>query len=203
SSLRATPSQWTVAGRSVSYVIIVANHDDNCGAADFTLAPVAPQGWTATLSHSVLTINAGASKSVKLTLTPPENVADGLFSFDVTTTHGATSALTDTTSGNIAVVSSLAVNTSMDAPVFSAPGTALATVNVNLSGVPVAKAIVQLTITRPDGKVRKIRARTASNGNARFQYRVSKRFPLGAYQVSATASFRGLEGGTNASFLLQ
>jgi Gametolysin peptidase M11 len=202
-SLGAAPSQWTVSGKSVSYVITVANHDENCGPANFVLAPVAPPGWSAALSKPVLTLGAGESKTTTLTLTPPANVADGIFSFDVTASHGADAALNDTASGNIAVVSSLAVNASMDAPVFSLPGTAFATVNVNLSGVPISRARVQVTITRPDGKVRRIRVRTDPTGNARFKYRLSKRFPLGTYQVSATASSRGLAGSTNASFLLQ
>jgi hypothetical protein len=48
-----------------------------------------------------------------------------------------------------------------------------------------------------------VRVRTDAAGNARFRYRLGKRFPLGNYQVSATATSRGLDGGTNASFLLQ
>jgi hypothetical protein len=203
SSLGATPSQWTVSGKAVSFVISVVNHDSNCGPADFTLAPVVPQGWTATLSNSVLTISSGANKTTLLTLVPPDNVLDGSFNFEVTATHNSDPALTATASGSIAVVSSLAVNASMDAPVFSVPGIAIATVNVTLSGVPIARARVKLAITRPDGKVRKVRVRTDPNGIARFKYRLSKRFPVGTYQVSATAASRGLVGSTNASFLLQ
>jgi hypothetical protein len=155
------------------------------------------------LTHSVLTINSGASKTTTLTITPPASVVDGTYNFDVTATHHADPALTDKTSGVIAVVSSLAVNASLDAPVFSVPGIAVATVNVNLSGIPIAKARVRLTITRPDGRIRKARVRTDRNGIATFKYRLNKRFPLGTYQVSATATSRGLDGSTNASFLLQ
>jgi M6 family metalloprotease-like protein len=203
SSLGATPSQWTVSGKSLSYVMTVVNHDSNCTAANFTLAPIVPQGWTATLSNPVLTINSGTNKSTTITITPPANIMDGTYNFDVTATHDADPALTDTTSGAIAVVSSLAVNASIDAPVFSVPGIAIATVQVDLSGVPVTKARVRLTITRPDGKIRNVNVRTDPNGIARFKYRLTKRFPPGTYQVSATASSRGLDGSTNASFLLQ
>jgi hypothetical protein len=203
SSLGATPSQWTVSGRSVSYVITVINEDTHCGPANFTLVPVVPPGWTAVLSNPVLTINSGAGKSTTLTITPPANIADGMFNFDITATHDGDPALVDTISGSIAVVSSLSVNASMDAPVFSVPGIAVATVNVNLGGIPIAKARVRLLITRPDGKVRKVRVRTGPNGIAMFKYRLNKRFPVGTYQVSATASARGLDGSTSASFLLQ
>ena len=203
SSLGVTPSQWTVSEKSVSYAITVENHDSNCGQANFALAATVPQGWTATLTHPVLTINSGATKTTMLTITPPANTVDGTFGFDITATHNADPALTDTVSGAIAVVSSLAVNASMDAPVFSVPAVAIATVNVNLSGTPIAKARVWLTITRPDGRVRKVRVRTDPNGIAKFKYRLNKRFPLGTYQVSAAASFRGLDGSTNANFLLQ
>jgi hypothetical protein len=203
SSLGATPSQWTVSGKAVSYAITVMNHDSNCGPADFTLAPVVPQGWTATLTKPILTVNAGATKTTAVTITPPPNIVDGTFSFDITTTHNSDPGLTDTASGAIAVVSSLAVNASMDAPVFSVPGIAKAMVNVTLSGIPIARARVQLTITRPDGRVRKVRVRTDPNGIATFKYRLNKRFPTGTYHVSATASSRGLDGSTSASFLLQ
>jgi hypothetical protein len=202
-ALGPTASQWTTSAQPVSYVVTVVNQDSNCGAADFTLAPVVPQGWTATLSSSVLTINSGASKTALLTLTPPENASDGIFNFSVTATHSADLALTDTAVGAVAVVSSLAVNASMEAPAFSVPGIAFGTVNVNLAGLPIAKARVQLAITRPDGKVRKVRARTDANGIATFRYRLSRRFPRGIYQVSASATSRGLDGSTIASFLLQ
>ncbi len=202
-SLGLTLSQWTVSGKPVSFAITVENHDSNCGAATFALAPTVPQGWTATLTNPVLTINSGATKISTLTITPPGNALDGTFSFDITATHNADPALTDTASGAIAVVSSLAVNAAMDAPVFRVPAIAVATVNVNLSGAPIAKARVQLTITRPDGRVRKVRVRTDPNGIAKFKYRLNKRFPLGTYQVSAAASSRGLDGNTNATFLLQ
>ena len=56
---------------------------------------------------------------------------------------------------------------------------------------------------RLDGKERKVRVRADAGGNARFKYRLSKRFPLGNYQITATASARGLDGSTSTSFLLQ
>jgi hypothetical protein len=203
SSLGATPSGWTVSGKPLGFAITVKNHDSNCAPASFALAPIVPQGWTATFTHPVLTINSGASKTTILTITPPANVLDGTFNFDVTATHNADAALTDTVAGSVGVVSSLAVNASMDAPLFSVPGIAIATVSVNLSGIPIAKARVQLTITRPDGRIRKVRVRTDSIGVARFKYRLNRRFPVGTYQVSATATARGLDGSTNASFSLQ
>jgi hypothetical protein len=203
SALGAAPTQWTVSGKSVSYVVTVLNRDSNCGAKNFTLAPVVPQGWSAALSNAILTINSGATRSSRLTVTPPANVTDGTYSFGVTVTHNDDPALSDTASGAIAVVSSLALNASVESPVFSVPGIAVATVNVDLSGLPVRKARVLFTITRPDGKVRKIRVRTNGDGVAKLKYRLSKRFPLGTYQVSASATAGGLNGSTSASFLLQ
>jgi hypothetical protein len=196
-------NQWTFAGRSVTYSVTVVNHDSNCGAANFTLAPLVPQGWTATLTNPVLTINSRGKKTTTLTITPPANVADGNYNFDVVATHNDDPALTGSAQGAVAVVSSLAVSASLDAPAFSVPGKAIATVNVNLGGIPIAKARVLLTITRPDGKVRQIRVRTKANGIATFKYRLFRRFPLGTYQVSATVTSSGLGGSTNASFLLQ
>jgi hypothetical protein len=202
-TLGSSKNPWTVAGKSVSYPVKVVNHDENCGAADFTLTPVLPQGWTATLKSPVLSIDSGADKSTTLTLTPPMNVADGMHNFDVTATPNTDPALADTSSGSIAVVSSLAVNASMDAPVFGAPSLALATVTVNLNGAPVAKARVRITITRPDGRLRKAVARTNRDGVAMFKYRLRRRNPVGAYAISATARASGLEGNANMNFLLQ
>ena len=202
-ALRSMPNQWTVPGKSATYAVTVGNQDSNCGPANFTLTPVVPQGWTATLTSSVIAINSGATKTTTLTITPPSNAADGAHDFAVTATHSNDNTLADTASGAIAVVSSLAVNASMEAPVVSVPGLAVATVNVNVSGVPIANARVLLMITRPDGRVRNVRVRTNRYGIATFRYRLNKRFPLGAYQVSAVATASGLNGSTNASFLLQ
>jgi hypothetical protein len=202
-TLGSSKNSWTVAGKSVSYPVTVVNHDENCGAADFTLTPLLPQGWTATLKSPVLSIDSGASKTVTLILKLPMDVADGLHNFDVTATHNTDPALADTSSGSIVVVSSLAVNASMDAAVFGAPGIALATVTVNLNGAPVAKARVRITITRPDGRLRKAVARTDRDGVAKFKYRLRRRNPVGAYAISATARASGLEGNANMNFLLQ
>ena len=203
STVGSTPTKWTVSGKSVSYAVTVLNQDSNCGSRNFTLTPVVPQGWTAALTHPTLTIDSGATKATTLTVTPPANIADGTYQFDITIAHSDDPALAGTASGVIAVVSSLAVSASMDAPVLSVPTIAVATVNVDLSGLPVSRASVLLTITRPDGKVRHARVRTNRHGVATFKYRLNKRFPLGSYQVSAIARAGGLNGSTNASFLLQ
>ncbi|MGH7927904.1 MAG: hypothetical protein ACREQV_08935, partial [Candidatus Binatia bacterium] len=203
STLGSPPNQWTVSGKSVSYGVTVLNQDSNCGPKNFTLTPVVPEGWTAALTKPILTIDSSATKTTTLTVTPPANVTDGTYNFDIIVTHSDDPALSDTTSGAIAVISSLAVNAAVDSPVFNVPGIAVATVNVDLSGLPVRKARVLFTITRPDGKVRRVRVRTDRNGVAKLKYRVNKRFPLGTYQVSASATAGGLSGHTDANFLLQ
>jgi Gametolysin peptidase M11 len=202
-SLSASQNGWTLSGKPLAFAVTVTNQDSNCGPASFTLASVVPQGWSAIFADPVLTINAGANKTTTLTITPPARVLDGTFDFDVTATHDDDPALTDTASGNVGVVSSLAVNAAMDAPAFSAPAIATATVAVDLSGAPIAKAPVIFTITRPDGRIRRARVRTDHTGTARFRYRLSKRFPLGTYQVSASAAARGLDASTQLSFLVQ
>jgi hypothetical protein len=198
-----TASQWTVSGRPVSFVVEILNHDNNCGPAAFTLQASLPSGWSGNLSQPLLTINSGSSKSAVLTLIPPNDVADGAFPFEVTVRHNEDPALEDTASGSIAIVSSLTVSAVMEAAPAARPGIAVAHVTVNLRGLPMAKARVQLVITRPDGRERKVRVRTDAAGSARFKYRLNKRFPLGNYQITATASARGLDGSTTTSFLLQ
>ncbi len=82
-----------------TYNLTIANNTPE--AQTFTFAPTAPQGWTATASPTAearaqtVTIDAGATGTVKVTATPPETVEEGSYPIDVAVTaaNGATGSI--------------------------------------------------------------------------------------------------------------
>jgi len=79
-----------------TYNLTIANNTPE--EQTFTFAPTAPQGWTATASPTAearaqtVTIDAGATATVKVTATPPETAEQGSYPIDVAVTaaNGAT-----------------------------------------------------------------------------------------------------------------
>lgn len=91
-SLELTPSeaQWVEPGTPVIYTASVTNHDDaTCPTSSFELSSSFPNGWSAALGASSLTLAPGASASSTLEVTSATTAADGFYDVTATTRHGA------------------------------------------------------------------------------------------------------------------
>jgi len=73
-------STWLAAGSSYSYTVSVTNKDSSgCTSSSFSLSPVKPSGWTASLGSTSLSLAPGASASTSLKVTSPSSAADGFY----------------------------------------------------------------------------------------------------------------------------
>jgi len=114
---RATPvlalspsSQSGAAGSTRSYTVALTNRDNSyCSASSFSLANVAPSGWTGTLSPSTLSVAPGAAGSATLALTSPATATAATYSATVNVSDAASS--THTISGSVAYVVPMATCT--------------------------------------------------------------------------------------------
>jgi hypothetical protein len=80
-SVSPAQSSWLPAGSSFSYSVNVTNRDSSaCASSSFSLAPIRPSGWSASLGTSSLTLAAGASGSTSLNVTSPSGAANGFYS---------------------------------------------------------------------------------------------------------------------------
>ncbi len=55
----------------VTYTLAVTNNDTACATSSFTRNAAVPTGWTAEFASGPLSINAGATVSTTLSVTPP------------------------------------------------------------------------------------------------------------------------------------
>ncbi|MBN1547714.1 MAG: hypothetical protein JW902_13775 [Syntrophaceae bacterium] len=99
-----------------------------------------------------------------------------------------------------ATVSSLDFTLSTDKTTYSAGQSALITATVQQGSTPVAKAEVNLRITKPDGTVVSYTGTTDRNGSAIFRYRIGKKDPVGLYQATAVATKDSESADATASF---
>jgi len=74
-------STWLAAGSSYTFTVSVTNKDSSgCTSSSFSLSPVKPSGWTASLASTSLSLAPGASASTSLKVTSPSTAADGFYS---------------------------------------------------------------------------------------------------------------------------
>jgi len=82
-SVSVSPGQstWLAAGSSYTFTVSVTNKDSSgCTNSSFSLSPVKPSGWSASLGSTSLSLAPGASASTTLKVTSPSTAADGFYS---------------------------------------------------------------------------------------------------------------------------
>jgi len=73
-------STWLAAGGSFSYTVSVTNKDSSaCSSSSFSLSPVKPSGWSASLGSASLSLAPGASANTTLKITAPSSATDGFY----------------------------------------------------------------------------------------------------------------------------
>lgn len=204
-ALSPSQSQWVPAGSIVTYTVSVTNNDNaGCTASTFNLQTTAPVGWGAAFAASTLNLSPGASVSTTMTVTSPVLTADGFYTIGVAATNSSNSVYTASTSATYVVVSSLNVSVSTDKPSYIRNQTVTITAVVSGDGLPAAGANVTFTITKPNGAKVTGTATTGSSGSAVYQYRPSRKDPIGTYQITINANLgNAIFGSGGASFTVQ
>jgi len=204
-ALSPSQSQWVQAGTAVTYTVSVTNYDNGgCAPATFALQAAAPAGWTVAFNAATLTLSPGAAGSVTMTVTSPTTAIDGFYTIGVTATNSGASAYTASTAATYVVVTSLNVTVSTDKASYSRNQSVTITTVVTANGSPVAGAAVTVTVTKPGGKRATGTATTGANGAAVYQYRISRKDPVGTYGIGANANLNNAIFGSGSwSFTVQ
>ena len=204
-ALSPSQSQWVKAGTAVTYTVSVSNNDNGgCTASSFNLQATGPTGWTAAFAASTLTLSPGTSASTTLTITSPASATDGFYTIGVTATNSGAPAYAASASVTYVVVSSLSVVVSTDKPSYTRNQSVSVTATVSGNGSSAANASVTFTITKPGGAKVTGTASTGTNGAAVYKYRLSRKDPIGTYQITVDANLNNaVFGSGSGSFTVQ
>jgi len=207
-SLSPSQSAWVTAGTMVPFTVAVKNNDRSaCSTSTFSVAGIAPTGWSAALTSPALSLSPGGSASTTLQVASPTGTADGFYTVVASATN--TGAPTYTASGSAtyvigtAPVSTLTVTTNQ---VSYLPGQTVNITAKDLSGTsPLSGASITVTITKPNGSQVTLSSTTGSNGVATTSYKLKHRDPAGTYTVGASTSGSGNAAtvGATTSFTVQ
>jgi hypothetical protein len=86
-------STWLAAGSNYTFTVSVTNKDSSgCTSSSFSLSPVKPSGWTASLGNTSLSLAPGASASTTLKVISPSSAADGFYSVGSSATANSRTA---------------------------------------------------------------------------------------------------------------
>ncbi|WP_332821922.1 Ig-like domain-containing protein [Pseudomonas sp.] len=159
-------STWLAAGSSYTFTVSVTNKDSSgCTSSSFSLSPVKPSGWTASLASTSLSLAPGASASTSLKVTSPSTAADGFYSVGSSAT-----ANTRTASGTASFVIDNPTSSTNRAPKALSDSALL----TSLTAVNIA---VLANDSDPDGDALKIvaftqggKGKVSLNSNGTLQY---------------------------------
>jgi len=86
----APTSQWTDAGKALSYSVSITNQDStSCASSSFSLAGSLPAGFTQTPASTSVSLAPGASSSVTVQVTSSTTTTSGTYSFTELVTNTA------------------------------------------------------------------------------------------------------------------
>jgi hypothetical protein len=150
-----------------------------------------------------LTLNPGQTGTVSMAKNVPANVLAGIYAVDAKADDGTNAA-----SGlaNVTVTTPPAVTASISTPssTYAVRQTVLVTATVLYGVIPIAGASVKFTMNQPGGGNITKNVTTNSNGNAVWSYKIGPKSPLGAYSVTALATYSSQTVTSNtATFTVQ
>jgi Gametolysin peptidase M11/NPCBM-associated, NEW3 domain of alpha-galactosidase len=196
--------QAVAAGTSVSYGVTVTNNDSSaCGGSNFALQASVPSGWTTTLGAGSLLVNPGASALTTLSVTSTATASVSTYAVGASAINSAASQYAAAGSASYVVAAAISTSISTSQATYKRGDTVSATAKVLSGTSPMANVNVSFLFTKPNGSTVVTTALTDSGGLARADYRVSRKDPVGTWQVKDTASYGGLSASGTIGFAVQ
>ena len=162
-------------------------------SADFGLSAVVPAGWSGAFGSTSVSLAAGATATVGLTVTSAPG-SSGQYIFQAQANRSAAS-------GSVSQALQIISGFNVGLAVARVGNGYQLTATVLAGGTPVTGASVSFTVTNPQGGQRVLSATSATGGVAKVKYSVTKNDPAGTYVVSAVASKNGLSGTATGTFV--
>jgi uncharacterized protein YfaS (alpha-2-macroglobulin family) len=95
------------------------------------------------------------------------------------------------------------MQTSTTQPSYSRNESAVIIAKALAGSAPVAGATVTFKVTKSNGRMVTGQVVTNSSGSATYTLNLSRKDPIGSYQVNTTASLNGISGSGAASFTVK
>lgn len=193
------------AGTAVGYALTVINKDGpGCGASAFDLGASVPVGWRSSFNVARSSLDPGAMASIIWTVTSAPGAAAGSFGLRATATNAGAIQFSGSAAANQTIsTAALATSVTTDKGGYRLGDSVSASASVMSGAVPLPGATVGFVFTRPDGSSVAKSATTDAGGVARTSYRLSRKDPIGAWQLKGSASFTGLSGSASSAFSVQ
>jgi hypothetical protein len=197
--VRVSPSQsqGVAPGTPVGFTATIVNNDTSgCAASTFNLGDAIPSGWSGVWNASSLSLSPGKSGSATLTVTSPTGTSDGSYNVAVNAISVSKSSDTGSATGTylVATPGPLSISVTTNQLSYTLGQTVAINVSVLSGTAPTVSATVTATVTPPGGKLVTLTGKTGSNGVAALNYKLSRRAPVGTYNVGASTT-----GGTSTT----
>jgi hypothetical protein len=196
------PAAAVAAGSTVNYTVSITNKDSSaCSATSFSLARSVPNGWTAALAATSLSLSPGSSASTTLSVASAGTAAAGSYAIGVGASSNAGATHTASASASYTVstpaASTLSGTVATNKASYARGETVYMSALVKKDGIVAAGASVKFTVTLPTGATAVVSATSGSDGLARATYRIAKgKGAAGNYGLRADAA---LGGGTSSA----
>lgn len=192
------------AGTAVNYSSSVRNNDNaGCGASAFNLQATLPVGWTSSIANPTLSLMPGAAATTTLTLTSAASASAGTYALGMRATNGSSTLHTASATSSYGVAGGLVTSVTTNKSTYLINDNVAMTANVSSGGAPVVGASVTFTLVKPNGASVVLNATSNASGVASASYRVTRKDPLGSWQLIDSASFLGSSASANGGFAVQ
>ncbi len=204
-ALALSSAQGSVAaGGTKTYSVSVSNRDSaGCAASDFDLNGTLPAGFNASLASSRLSVAPGASAATNWAVTALAATPAGSYALSLQASNASAGGPAGVASAQLVVAADLMTAVNTDKGQYLRGDTVVATAVVSSGGVMLAGAAVSFVFIKPDGATFTKTALTDAAGRATLRYRLTRKDPVGAWQLQSRVNLGGASAQASGTFTVQ
>ncbi len=192
------------AGTALNYSASITNNDNvGCGASALNLQATLPAGWSGSFANPTLSLMPGGGATTTLTVTSATSAVAATYPVGVRATNGSSAANSVLANTTYIVAGALVTTVATNKAVYRSNESVAMSASVRSGGIPVANASVAFTIIKPNGATVALNATTNASGVASANYRVSRKDPVGSWQLHDNASYLGSTASAVGGFAVQ
>ncbi len=200
----ASAQTSVAAGGTKTYTVNLNNRDSaGCGASNFDLNGTPPTGFGTSLATSRLSVAPGASAATSWAVTAPAGTPAGSYGLSLQASNASAGGSAGLTSAQLVVAADLMTAVNTDKGQYLRGDTVVATAVVSSGGAMLAGATVSFVFIKPDGATFTKTALTDAAGRATLRYRLTRKDPVGAWQLQSRVNVGGANAQASGAFTVQ
>lgn len=200
----ASAQTSVAAGGTKTYTVNLNNRDSaGCGASNFDLNGTPPTGFGASLVTSRLSVAPGASAATSWAVTAPAGTPAGSYGLSLQASNASAGGSAGQTSAQLVVAADLMTAVNTDKGQYLRGDTVVATAVVSSGGAMLVGATVSFVFIKPDGATFTKTALTDVAGRATLRYRLTRKDPVGAWQLQSRVNVGGANAQASGAFTVQ